>query len=65
MSAAKVRVFSRLEDEQNAEPIEVAPNAGNTVFVRIQHPQGGSRLVSVLLGPKGGIDIARGVKKPQ
>lgn len=65
MTPARVQVFSRMEEEQNAAPIEVAPDAGAAFYVRIQHPQGGSRLISVLLGPKGGIDITRGCKLRQ
>ena len=62
MSTAKVRVFAQMEAEQNAPGIEVAPDAGNSFYIRVTHPHGGSRLISVLLGPKGGIDITRGAK---
>lgn len=62
MSATKVRVFAQIEDERNAAPVEVSPDAGSAFYIRIHHPLGGSRLISVLLGPKGGIDITRGVK---
>ena len=64
MSAtAKVLAFSNLEDETSVAPIEVAPSCSH-IFIRVQHPLGGSRLISILLGPKGGIDISRGVKQP-
>lgn len=62
MSKAKVRVFTRIEDEQSAAPVEVTPDDGAAFYIRICHPQGGSRLISVFLGPKGGIDITRGTK---
>ena len=62
MSQAKVRVFNDFAAEQKAAGIEVAPDAGNSFYIRVTHPHGGSRLISVLLGPKGGIDITRGAK---
>lgn len=62
MSHAKVRVFARIEDEQNAVPVEVRPDEGAAFYIRVYHPQGGSRLISVVLGPRGGIEITRGVK---
>lgn len=61
MSTANARVFSRLVDEQSAEAIEVAPKAGITVYIRIQHPQGGLRVISICNGPTGGIDMSCGV----
>ena len=62
MSPAKVRVFNDFHDEGTAVALEVDPDAGDSFYLRVIHPQGGSRVISVRLGPKGGIDITRGVK---
>lgn len=62
MSTAKVRVFAGTEDPQKIVPTEVSLDEGMAFYVKIEHPQGGSRIVTVLLGPKGGIDITRGMK---
>jgi len=62
MSTAKVRVFTREQNPFEIEPVEVLPDEDAAVYIKVQHPLGGSRVITVALGPKGGIDIRRGPK---
>lgn len=62
MSKAKVRVFTREQNPYEIEPVEVLPDEGTAFYIKVEHPQGGSRVITVMLGPKGGIDITRGQK---
>lgn len=64
MSRAQIRVFSRARGEEEAATLQIVPNDWNAVYVRVKHPQGASRLIGILLGPRGGIDIVPGFKNP-
>ena len=62
MNPVKVRVFTREEDPYKVPAMEVTPDEGTAFYIKVEHPQGGSRIITVILGPKGGIDITRGNK---
>ncbi len=60
MSTAKVRVFTCEQNPYEIEPVEVVPDEGTTFHIKVEHPDAGSRVISITLGPKGSIDITRG-----